>query len=43
MTKGTGMSEVLNPIFVSVFSSKTSQRSGAREDVLLLLGGEESG
>lgn len=27
----TGMSEVLNPIFISVFSSKTGQKSGARE------------
>lgn len=31
MTKGTGMSEVLNPIFISVFSSKTGQKSGSRE------------
>lgn len=31
VTKGTGISEVLNPIFISVFSSKTGHKSGARE------------
>lgn len=31
VTKSTGMSEVLNPIFISVFRSKTGQKTGVRE------------
>lgn len=30
VTKGTGISEVLNPFFISVLRSKAGQKSGAR-------------
>lgn len=31
MARDTGTSEVLNPIFILVFTSKTGEKSGARE------------